>query len=351
MTRIRPTGAIIAVSAVSLVLTMAAGCAGKPLVQSGGPTVVMLGDPAASDNYRQTAVRAAAALLATVAAPAGAKASAGEPAGTKPGMSGASYGLSRSDQVESTKWWTVDGSPVTLEAWMAADLAKMFPGDESSGNAVLGNGILETDKMESLNTMSLYLEELEATVGPLSGGRSVLRVDAVVSFRPVRTAAENIANIQSLTVTTLAEGPFSSQSALPSSVPTILPSPVMTILPTPVPSAVPGVPLGAAPESVTVTGQGEISAMAALFNAQPASPEISPCPADLGGGLELVFQPADPAAAEIVAQIGRTGCRGTSVEVRGVDQPTLSGPLVSQVLSILGVHWNLTSTSPSSQQG
>jgi len=91
--------------------------------------------------------------------------------------------------------------------------------------------------------------------------------------------------------------------------------------------------------------------MAALFNAQPASPEISPCPADLGGGLELVFQPADPAAAEIVAQIGRTGCRGTSVEVRGVDQPTLSGPLVSQVLSILGVHWNLTSTSPSSQQG
>ena len=308
-------------------VTVAAGCASKQVVQPAGlgvGAVSPTGVATASGTYRQTAAQAAARMLESFIPPAGAKSVSGEPAGGAAGMSGAdAFEPNQPDWVESTGWWVVDKSPTALETWLKSELPKVLPGEDGSGSGSDGTGLLMVEQIQDLNIMSLYEEQLDAQIGTYTGGESVLRLDAVAYYRPMRTAAENISNVVSVTVMLLSGAQVDQTGA-----------------PTP-------------DDSATVTDQSKVSAIAALLNALPTTPDAPyGCPnASTAKDLRLVFHAASASAPQVQADLALTGCQGTSVEVGGAHQPELDGAPAAEIGSILGVDWDLTSGSAAMSAG
>jgi hypothetical protein len=324
MIRIR---AWAAVAVATLVIGTTGGCMSNPAAHpaapppktSAGETVNLPAATApASGEYKKAAAQAAAALLASFTPPSGAKAETGEPAGSGAGMTGPILGGTAPDFEQTTGWWVVAENPGYLEHWVRVNLSKDLPGNTGFASEAAGYGWPWTATVSAdISTIPLYGDELDAEVGTYSGGKSVLRMDAVAYYRPMRTAAENISNAKSLKASLLYDG-----------------------------KTEPG-------DTTTVTDRSQIVGVEAVINALPAAPDTTTsCPdATYSHDLLLVFQAGGPGGAAVQVDIGLVGCGGISVTVGAVAQPYLSGSPAAQVLSILGVHWNLTSTSPPYKQG
>jgi hypothetical protein len=154
---------------------------------------------------------------------------------------------------------------------------------------------------------------ISAEAAALPGGGSVLRVDVIVTYLPIRPAGETIPRAAVLTITPVYPMPRSGSNETGS--------------------------------AVTVTDPAEIAKITELVNALPImSLESRPCPISMGVNLRLVFRATGGSTlAEVDAS--PDGCGSVDVTVGGTVEPTLSGgpELIDQISAVLGTHWQLAS--------
>jgi hypothetical protein len=329
--------AIGALAAISLIAATTVGCAstgshpGTPAAHA-SPTAPSLIPPSPASTFapsaaaagtaanRQAADQTAAAIVAAYVPPPGARTASSGPAA----MAGETAG-SLTDWVEHTAWWVLSGSQASAQRLLRAEVAKALPDpDPGSGDIVTSgidaSGLWGADEdVFIVGSPSFYGEQLGAEVGPSGNGKTVLRVDAIVSYLPGRTAAETIAGAGSVVVTA-----YVGQKQRPYIGP------------------VPG-------ETRTVTDRSEVSKLAAVVNSRPTeSDEPRSCPNDIGvsRGLWLDFRPDRAGGTDYRIDIDPGACGDTTVTAGGVLQPTLATAPTGQILRFLGVTWNLATTPP-----
>ena len=143
------------------------------------------------------------------------------------------------------------------------------------------------------------------------GNRSVLRVDAVVTYLPSRPVDLTIGHAVSLTISATPPG-----------------------MDTPPPAS-----LG----PVTTVDPAKIAAVAAVVNsAQPQLPGTHSCPMMVGGAVRLEFRAANGSSVARVV-IGLSGCGGIEVTTTGGATGGVSGGIddAEYIVKILGLNWNL----------
>ena len=320
------------VATASLITATLAGCGGSAhpaAARHANPTAPSLIPPSPTSAYldaavaastaanRQVADQTAAALLKAYDPPPGAHAESTGPAtltGQPPGPG--------ADWVEHTGWWVVDSGQSSVDRLLRAEVTKDLPdpdpasGDMATSNGPNGGDTYSSEEFLTVDAAALGAEDLSAEAGPAAGGKTELRVDVIVDYLPGRTAAETVSGVGSVTVTAYASQPHP-----------------------PGPLPIPG-------ESVQVTGQAEVSSLAAAINAAPTAGDgPRSCPQFRTiRGLWLDFHPVRTGTADYWVDISTGGCDGTSVTADGVLQPNLNGPSTGRILRILGLTWDVTST-------
>jgi hypothetical protein len=291
-------------------VTALAGCALLAVVGCGtthatqvGVTKSVASPPAAgTTSPRSRAVADAAAILASFAVPPGARRLSGAPEGVlkqPPMLPGTP------DLVDDVSWWQAPGVPQAVLGWERAHLPRRF---SASGSGSASNGLAWDDF--SLPPVPGVLNSRELVVEVTSsGGQTVVRVDAQVTWLPAKPATERI--------------PSAAR--------------VVTI------TAIPGLDAtGRTPAPVTITDATVVRRIASLIDGLPVFPPGTyHCPMDTGKGLRLTFRATARGSALAVANMALDGCATVSLTVGGVTGPALAGwnGAGAQVLAIVGLHW------------
>jgi len=292
-------------------LTALAGCALLAAVGCGtthatrvGVTKTVSSPPAAAAaaSPRSRAVADAAAILASFAVPSGARRLSSAPEGVlkqPPMLPGTP------DLVDDVSWWQAPGTPQAVLGWERAHLPRRLV---ASGSGSATDGLAWDDF--SLPPVPGVLNSRELVVEVTSsGGQTVVRVDAQVTWLPAKPATERI--------------PSAAR--------------VVTI------TAIPGLDAtGRTPAPVTITSAAAVRRIASLIDGLPVFPPGTySCPADTGRALRMTFRAVASGPALAVATAALDGCGGVGLTVGGAAQPGLSdGPsLARQVLAIAGLHW------------
>jgi hypothetical protein len=279
MTRARTLLALAAVFALT-------GCA-SATAPATGPGA----DPAASQVAASTPKAQAAAeakrILATFRPPAGATRISARPAGAsllaKPADTPETPNLL--DQVE---WWRTTGDPQTVATSIEAPAGSVGRGQSSSGGPTGSTYGVEFDW-----PADAVLDARQLQVSTVAdGSQTIIRVDAVVTWLPVRPA----------------------DSIVPAT------AKVVTVTYTP------GLSRGTKVGPITSSDPAVVAQVVAAVNDQPMRPlGTYNCPMSQGRAMTVVFaaQPGGPALAKAV--IAADGCTPIDVSVTGGGSATLTG--------------------------
>jgi hypothetical protein len=234
------------------------------------------------------------------------------PGGT-PADAKSEYGMlstSDPDSVTKTSWWSVAGTPSAALAQISArppkGTAYSSGGSLGAAPVILLAGYAQPQGAAgaAVSPGNLYVEAF-----PASGGRTVLRVDAEVTYLPTRPASETIQGASTVSITAQQW----SAHPQPSNAPTVVTDPL------------------------------KINKITALINAlPPASPGAFSCPVDFGTNLKLEFLVGHGSVMFVVA-IDAGGCERVSVTASGKPEPALQGSanLIDQIAAIVGAHWQM----------
>lgn len=237
----------------------------------------------------------AKSLLGTLALPAGASASAGEPPGDGSALALAAQRPASEDLIDDTGWWQLAGTQQAAIAYVESHP----PGGSKlvgtgSGNDGLGGTAVDSASFAWPGVRNvLGSRMLVVAAARLADGQTGLRADAQVVWTVPRAAAERIpAGAVSLRITVV--GRLSA-----------------------------GRPRQ---RSIVLSSKGRIRAIVALINALPLTqPSALSCPADLGGLVRLSFYAVNHAAPVAVAVVRTSGCREVQLTLAGARQATLDG--------------------------
>jgi hypothetical protein len=333
-------GAAIAAGCVALALTACA--TGRPAAAARSRTSSSPGSGSAAANgattnvnatsvtgetLRQRAQAAAAALLRSFAVPPGGQRLTGPP--SLPGAvltTPASY-LGAIWEVHLTGFWEASGNPQALLAWEQAHLKARFTlGDAGNGPPVWDRGF------QLAAEGPLVTRELDVEVASAGDGKTGIRVDAWVAWRPPRPAATLIP--PAAQVVTIAESTSGGTTA-PA---TTAPSPAGSASTragsaragssgagsSGAGSSGPGSAAGRLPAPVTITDPATVRRLAALVNGLPLStiPPDTPCPFAPGPVLSLTFRARAGGAVLATVQTDQP-CDGVTLTIGGKQQPTL----------------------------
>ena len=212
------------------------------------------------------------------------------------------------NDVAATGWWTYPGTRQQAVAWLTAHAPRGGNGmvTGSSGSLRGGTQVDEVDYTMA-GTALLQQRGLDVRLAAQGGG-TLLRVDAVDTWRPAHPAS----------------------AVIPSGVTRL----VLMADPGPTPGGRPTAPLA------TVTGPGPVAKVVALVNALPTAPvgKFS-CPADFGAVLTVDFYRGSGTSPVAVAVDRMTGCGGTLLSVHGGPQNVALESSGQQILDLLKVTW------------
>jgi hypothetical protein len=95
------------------------------------------------------------------------------------------------------------------------------------------------------------------------------------------------------------------------------------------------------PADVTITALATVRQIATLVVGLKPLPKdnISSCPAQVGGRIDLAFRKSKAGAVVVEAAFNASGCTGTTFTADGIRQPPLQSPysFVQRVLKIVGI--------------
>lgn len=290
---------------VAACVVMAAGCAAARTTP-GAVTAVSRTAPARTPpaaTPRERAVADAAAILRAFVLPPGGQRLAKAPEVLK----FASATVASTSLVDDVSFWRAPGQPQAVLAWEQAHLPRRFtPGGESSGPPAWDSTFALAPVPGVLNDRDLVVEAAAA-----GNGQTLIRVDAQVSWQPVRPAAERVpAAARVVTITQL---------------------PGLARQP------------GRLPAPVTITGLAVVRRLAALADGLELSTiGDAPCPLPPGGGIRLTFLARAGGPQLAVAQ-GPQACGTVQFSVGGKPQPALdiTDSFIPQVLRLAGLHWKV----------
>lgn len=296
-----------AVLAVAACGTASVASGGTASVPSGGTAAASAGTSASASaaTPRQRADADAASILASFAVPSGAVRLPAAPAGAS-GLSHAPVIFATPDLVDDVSWWRVPGKPQTVLAWETAHVPSRFT---ATGHTSVGSPPTMWSEQFTLPPVTgvLSARDLGIQAVSIGGGQTALRVDAEVTWIPVRPASERVpAAAKAVTVAVL-------------------------------PGMVAAVKI---PAPVTITDPAKVSELVAATDTLPLwSRERVMCPASFGESVRLTFsaRPGGTALAVVVASLG--GCGVASFTVDGKPELPLSGgtALAQKALAVAGL--------------
>lgn len=270
---------------------MAAGCATAP-------------GTAVSPKLQERAVTDAAAILRAFVVPPGARRLQQAPDALKVPITT----VVSTTLVDDVSFWRAPGQPQAVLAWEQAHLSRRFtPGDADFGPP-------SWDRTFSLSPISgvLNARDLVVEVTGAGNGQTAIRVDAQVSWQPLRPAAARVPS--AARVVTIARLPGLGPHA------------------------------GRPPAPVTITGLAVVRRLAALVDNLQLSTigPSAPCPATLHGGIRLTFLARAGGPPLAVAQ-GPAACGTVQLSVGGKRQPALqlTDSFIPHVLKLAGLHWKV----------
>lgn len=270
---------------------MAAGCATGP-------------GTAVSPKPRERAVTDAAAILTAFAVPPGAQRLPQAPKALKvPITTAVSTTL-----VDDVSFWRAPGQPQAVLAWEQAHLPGRFtPGDADFGPPAWDRTFSLSPIPGVLNTRDLVVEVTAAGTG-----QTAIRVDAQVTWQPLRPGPEKV------------------------------PSATRVVTITQLPSLNPHARRPPAP--VTITHLAVVQRLAALVDNLQLSTigQTASCPAAFGGGIRLTFRATAGGPPLAVAQ-GPAPCGTVQFSIGGKQQPALqiTDSFIPQILKLAGLHWKI----------
>jgi hypothetical protein len=278
-----------------------AGCA--PAHPTTGP-VTAASRPAASPTARERAVAEAAAMLRAFVVPPG-----GQRLPTAPDvLKVPSSTLVSTALVDDVSFWRAPGQPQAVLAWEQAHLPRRFTPEDADF------GPPSWDRTFSLATVPgvLNARDLVVEVTAAGHGQTAIRVDAQVSWQPLRPAPERVPSAaRAVTITQLASlGPHVTRPPAP----------------------------------VTITDLAVVRRLAALADSLQLStigPDAS-CPPSLGGGVQLTFL-ARPGGPPLAVAQGPAACGTVEFSVGGKPQPALqiTDSFIPQVLKLADLNWKI----------
>jgi hypothetical protein len=280
-----------------------AGCAAQngPASSSVAPPIPIKVSPSrpAATSPQQTARADVFARLKAFVAPPGARWLASAPAGSADLFTAPTAG---SNNVAATGWWAYPGTPKQAVAWFLSHVPRgsVDVGSGSGGNGSAGGGVQVNWVFYDQATIGLLQSrQLEIQVA-VHGGRTLLQVDALDTWRPARPVSAVVPS--GVTRIVLIAHPGSG-------------------VPRPATSGASSAPW----TQVTVTDPGQVAGVVALVNALPTALVGSfACPVDVGAELIVDFYRgsggADAVSPVAVAVDRMGGCGGTVLSVRGGPQ-------------------------------
>jgi hypothetical protein len=278
-----------------------AGCA--PAHTTTGP-VTAASRTAASPTARERAVAGAAAILRAFVVPPG-----GRRLPTAPDvLKVPSSTLVSTTLVDDVSFWRAPGQPQAVLAWEQAHLPHRFTPEDADF------GPPSWDRTFSLSPVPgvLNARDLVVEVTAAGHGQTAIRVDAQVSWQPLRPAPERIPSAaRVVTITELASlGPHVTRPPAP----------------------------------VTITDPAVVRRLAALVDSLQLS-TIGPaasCPLALGSGIQLTFLARAAARPLAVAQ-GPGACGTVQFSVGGKPQPALqiTDSFIPHVLKLADLNWKV----------
>ena len=269
--------------------------------------------PGATLSHEQRAVADANAILASFAAPPGARRLSGAPTVGGGVLKQPEQVPSTPDLVDKSGWWLAAGAPRQVLGWEAAHMPHRFS-QAIDGSSTLGFGTVRTwFDIFSLPAIPAVLDSRQLTVEVVAdGGKTAIRVDSQVTWLPTRPAGEKVpSTVRAVTVSEYLGWNVDSQP----------------------------------PRPVTITYPAKVRALAALIDGLPMPPQFGviaeSCPDGNGSDLTLAFsaRPGGPALA--VATVALSGCAGVDFTIGGKQQPALgaTSALGTQILKVAGLPW------------
>jgi len=242
----------------------------------------------------------ASSLLAKLALPPGAAASAGEPAGDGGYLS--LHGQPEPWLVERDAWWTVPGTPAQLFEYIHARL----PSEATQWtSAPPGISTAYIELRWPAGAGEIVERWLHVSAAQLTGGETGVLVESLVLWMRPRTPIPPGTRVLRVT-DDFRRGPGPRTQ-----------------------------------HTHTITSLRRIARARALVDALPvARPTLLPmsCPASLGS-VRLAFLPRSRAPALAVADVVIGGCGGVGLNVHGVEQSRLlEGGLLGRLDHALGLH-------------
>jgi hypothetical protein len=311
----RPRLPAVTLAALACLALTTTGCAATRGAGSGATSTGAAGTTTADASYATTAVSpkqraqaAARAILRAFVPPHGASRKPAEPASARHSLDSVG-GYASAYEIRETSWWLAPGSAAAILAWETAHLPRAFT--PASGASSGGPGTIPvTGEFYELRGGPSVLtgQYLIVSVADLGPGKTAIRVDAEVSYRPARPAGEKVpATARAVTITALS-----------------------------------GYPGSTAPRPATITSVSIVRTLAALVNGLKLStaPPGAPCPMAPGLILKLTFRATVAGRPLAVAQ-GPEGCSTVALTVAGKEWPLLGSPgaFSTQVLKIARLHW------------
>lgn len=314
------------VAAIGLAGCAVAPASFPPARSTGTGNGVAGTSPPLSGTPKQQAVEEAGLMLKAFAPPTGAREVPGSPVpGSVMSRSPATMAPMDDDVVTATAWWLAPGDPQHVLAWEKAHIPAMY---RYFGGGTTGFGIWN-DVFGIPAVPGLFdTRELAVSTTSAGGGKTAIRVDAMVHWIPVRPSGDTVpatARVAALTETA------SHIAGTP-------PKQTTTVL-----------------GRATVTSPAQVAALAAYLNGLAVNPPgaVWSCPAMLTNGtLTVTFsaRPGGPALATASASL--SGCAFLTYTMPGQSAIGLGGgaageSLLAEVNRVTGLHWKIpTSSAP-----
>lgn len=317
--------------AAVLVILALAGCgadhATGPGSASAGASATASAAPTASQalSPQQRAVQDADSMLASFVLPPGAVKLPGAPAAGGGVLRQPASQPSTPTLVQKTAWYQVPGAPQSVLAWEREHLSKRYSTfGTGSGSTRAAQFWDQTFALPAITDV-LDSRQLILEVTAAGGGKTDIRVDAQVTWLPVRPAYAYIPATATAVTVSLDLG-LNADGAKP-------------------------------PAPVTITDPSVVDQFTKIINGLPLFPPGQySCPAADGKALTLTFRGQSGGPALATATVSLDGCGGVSLGVSDRQSvglgPVGTGPTLGpQLLKIAGLHWSLSAGGATGDPG
>lgn len=272
-----------------------------------------------SETPKQQAVTAAGLMLKAFAPPAGAREVPDSPVpGSVISRASGMPTAAGNDVVTATSWWLAPGDPQQVLAWEKVHIPSSY---RYFGGGTTGFGVWN-DVFSMPAVPGLFdTRELSVSTTSAGGGKTAIRVDALVDWIPVRPSGDTVP--AAVRVAVLVE--TRSRFGLPTKQATTV--------------------LGRA----TVTNPAQVAALAAYLHRLAVNPPgaVWSCPAmSAGGTLTVTFSARPGGLALATASASLSGCAFLTYTMPGQPAVGLGGGaagenLLDEVNHVTGLHWKI----------